>query len=739
MSIPSDSLAEALARHQRGELQQAVQMYRDLLSTQPDDPEALHLLGVAALQCGQPRQAVELIERAIARNPSAAVFHGNLAEAYRACGEIQRAAACFQVALQLQPSAANVAANYGLLLMQLNRPAQAAALFRQALEHRPDFALAHNGLANACRAQGDVAQALTHFRRAVELNPQLPYAQTNLGQLLLDLGQTQEALPHCREAVRLQPDSAPMHNNLGNALRKLGHITEAKGCYTEALRLAPNLAMIHNNLGHVMQEEGKLDESARWFEQATQLEPGNDLFRLHLANVLIERGDFDAAEKQLRAILERQPRNLDVQFALGKLYYEQGRLEEAQTIFRALLEARPNHPALNELLGEVLMELNQQEQAVACFRTAVRGDPNFTPALAQLASHFRDQLPADEYESLQRLAAQANLPDAERAPLLFGLAQVCDARGDYAEAAKYLEQANALEYAVRQQRGQSYNHGAHVRFIDGLVDLFTLEFFERVRGFGVESERPIFIVGLPRSGTTLLEQILASHPRVFGAGELRLSREDFEELGGGSDGLSEARAFEILRGIEADRVQQLAHKHLERLNTLNATAARITDKMPDNYMYLGFLAMLFPKARFLHCRRDPRDIAVSCWSTQFRAIPWANDAQHLASRFTQYQRLMEHWQKVLPVEVLDVVYEELVEDLETAVRRILDFCGLEWEPACLEFHRTGRPVRTASVSQVRQPIYRRSVARWRNYEQSMQPLFASLGFAPETAASEGRG
>ena len=185
-------------------------------------------------------------------------------------------------------------------------------------------------------------------------------------------------------------------------------------------------------------------------------------------------------------------------------------------------------------------------------------------------------------------------------------------------------------------------------------------------------------------------------------------------------------------------MRRLAQNHLDRLDALDRSTDRITDKMPDNYMYLGFLAMLFPKARFLHCRRDPRDIAVSCWSTQFRAIPWANDAQHLASRFTQYQRLMDHWRKVLPVPVLDVVYEDLVENLESVVRRILDFCGLEWEPACLEFHRTGRPVRTASVSQVRQPIYRRSVERWRNYEQSLQPLFASLGFAPKSAANEGR-
>jgi hypothetical protein len=170
----------------------------------------------------------------------------------------------------------------------------------------------------------------------------------------------------------------------------------------------------------------------------------------------------------------------------------------------------------------------------------------------------------------------------------------------------------------------------------------------------------------------------------------------------------------------------LAQNHLDRLDALDRSTDRITDKMPDNYMYLGFLALLFPKARFLHCRRDPRDVAVSCWITQFKAIPWANDPEHMASRFAQYQRLMEHWQRVLPVPVLDVDYEDMVEDLEGVARRALDFCGLEWEPACLDFHRTRRPVRTASVTQVRQPIYRRSVARWRNYQTTLQPLFDRL-------------
>jgi hypothetical protein len=243
-----------------------------------------------------------------------------------------------------------------------------------------------------------------------------------------------------------------------------------------------------------------------------------------------------------------------------------------------------------------------------------------------------------------------------------------------------------------------------------------------VRGFGVDSERPIFILGLPRSGTTLIEQILASHPQVFGAGELRYGRDDFEALA-----LEDERALEALTRLDPETACRIAARHLERLRELNADRPRLADKMPDNYLYLGLLAVLFPMAKFIHCRRDLRDNAVSCWMTNFHSNRWANDLGHIAARFDKYRRIMDHWQRVLPVPLLEVAYEETVADLEGVARRLVDWCGLEWEPGCLAFHEGKRPVRTASVSQVRQPIYRRSVARWRHYEKSLSRLFERLG------------
>ncbi len=441
-------------------------------------------------------------------------------------------------------------------------------------------------------------------------------------------------------------------------------------------------------------------------------------------------------------------------------------------------------------------------QAEASFREALRLQPEYAVPHAQLATLLSGRLPDADLAALKQRLADAELGEGPRARLLFALAHVLDARGDYARAAACLRQANTLtlEHACRQKR--DYSPAEHERFVDSLIHAFGPEFFARVAGGGRDPCRPVFLFGLPRSGTTLIEQVLASHSRIHGAGELRFARQTFEvipamlgfptsEVGGdgraeadvgrianpscfagrisnpsysegsklpspsgrgaGGEGSSRPRSessMQCIPRLDAAAIRRLAQQHLDRLAALavgnvlhgvpnlsrngtesvpyNGGALRIVDKMPDNYLYLGLLAAMFPRAVFLHCRRDLRDVAVSCWMTDFRSIRWANDPAHIASRFCQYRRLMDHWRAVLPVEIHAVDYEEAVTDLEAVARRLVAACGLEWEPGCLDFHRTRRPVRTASVVQVRQPVYRKSVARWSHYEHELPELFAAL-------------
>jgi hypothetical protein len=317
--------------------------------------------------------------------------------------------------------------------------------------------------------------------------------------------------------------------------------------------------------------------------------------------------------------------------------------------------------------------------------------------------------------------------------LHYGLAKVLDALGDYREAAEHLVEANRIAAAEQVKRGKGYDPVAHGRFVDRLLETFTAQLFEQAHGLGSESVRPIFVVGLPRSGTTLTEQILASHSQVFGAGELPLARESLLMF---ADGTDEGAAFTALGRLDGDLVRRIAERHLQELRTIDADKPHVVDKMPDNYLYLGLLAALFPRAKFIHCRRDLRDVAVSCWMTNFQSVHWANDFDHIATRFAEYRRVMGHWQRVLPLPLLEIDYEETVADLEGVARRLVGFCELEWEPGCLAFHEGKRLVRTASVAQVRQPIYTRSVARWRHYEPALGELFARLNAEMKTKRSE---
>jgi tetratricopeptide (TPR) repeat protein len=718
-----NELLIGLQYHQRGQLDEAARVYRGLLDLDANNAEALHLLGVLEHQRGEHHRGAERIERAIALNPGAAPYHANLAEVYRALGWLDRAAAACRAALSLQPEYPEVANNLGLILLARGQTDDAAAQFRLALRLRPDYAMAWNNLGSALRSKGEKDNARHHFRRALALDPVLAEAHSNLGQLSLELNELDESLAHCREAVRLRPAFAEAQSNLGNVLRELGRLEEAKAAYSEALRLNPGLAMVRNNMGQALQEESRLDEAIVWYQQALQLEPNTARFHANLASAQEEKDRHEEAIACYQVALRLDPAHAESHNGLGWVRHEQGRYEEAMRHYREALRLDPLLAAAHGNLGTLLEELSDFPAAERCFREALRHDARQAGALAQLATMLRAKLPEADLAAMRRLLDDPYLSGGKRSALHFGLAQALDARGNYTEAAEHLRPANALALVQWQQRGQTYDPVSHARFAGGMIAACTPEFFARVRGWGLETERPVFIVGLPRSGTTLTEQILAQHSQVFGAGELSLVLEAFGALPGGK----EAGPPERLGWLDRETARGMARRHLDRLGELNATARRVADKMPDNYQFVGFLAALFPRARFIHCRRDLRDVAVSCWMTHFRQIRWASDPDHIATRFQEYERLMAHWRRVLPVPLLDVAYEETVADLEGTARRLVSWCGLEWEPACLAFHEGKGPVRTASVSQVRQPVYSRSVARWKHYESSLGSLFDRLG------------
>ncbi len=428
-----------------------------------------------------------------------------------------------------------------------------------------------------------------------------------------------------------------------------------------------------------------------------------------------------------------KPHDADAHNDLGWAYQSSSRTAEAEAAYRRALDLAPDHLDAWLNLGSLHEELGAMAEADACYRQAESRQPHSPLPLARRAMLARGRLAeADRY----RLRFELYRPCGPlmRMNLLYALAHVADGRGEHAEAAACLEPANALARELRRSRGQTYDADEHARYVDRLVAAFTPALFERLAGAGDDTARPVFVFGLPRSGTTLVEQVLASHAQVFGAGELGLARRAMDAMPTTVDRPEDMNT--CLEAVDGAALGQLARGYQDGVQEVLArdqgagTPGRVVDKMPDNYLYLGLIALLFPRATLIHVRRDVRDVAVSCWMTHFRSIRWADDQGDLARRILDYRRLMGHWQAVLPRPVHEVCYERLVEDFEAEARRLVSACGLQWQPACLRFHETARPVRTASVTQVRQPLYRNSLGRWQAYQPYLTLLFDRLQTRP---------
>jgi tetratricopeptide (TPR) repeat protein len=725
-----DLLRTAIGLHQAGQLGPAAQIYEQVLSQDPSHPDVLHLLGVLRYQQADHARAVELISKAVALRPNLAVYHANLAEPYREMGQYEKAAGCCRAALSLRPDYPEALGNLGLALQGMGRTSEAVEQFRRALALRPDFATAHTNLGNALRELGQGEPALHHFRRAVEINPNDPVARTNLGQMLLECGRPDEALAQCEAAVRLRPDAAAFQHNLGNAYRDLGRFVEAKAAYLEAIRLAPALATAHAQLGQTLLRERPDTQALPWLKRAAELEPQNPAFHEMLGDYYLEREEFaEAVECYWRVLTLAKADRAGVRLSLGWALQEQGRLAEALDQYEIAQRLDPNSALVQNYLGGIHEEFGKTAAAEAAYRLAIQRQPQFALPYARLGTLLRDKLPDPDIAALEKWLAHPTQTAEARGRLLFALGHVLDARGEFARAAQYLREANALTLAGRKGPHE-YIPAEHEWFVTSMIDVFNPRFIASTAGMGLDNRLPVFIFGLPRSGTTLVEQILACHSCVFAGGELRLVRQLFESIPS-LMGRS-ARPLHCIPDLDGPAIRGLAEAHLRELRNLaGAQPARATDKMPDNYLYLGLLATLFPKATFIHCRRDFRDVALSCWMTDFRSLFWANDPTHIGTRFQQYLRIMDHWQSVLGVTIHEVRYEETVVDLQRVARDLVAACGLPWESRCADPHRHERPVRTASLIQVRQPVHAKSVGRWKNYESELADLFAALPRARE--------
>ena len=701
-----DALKLAVERHRAGDLAGAETLYRLVLQAVPGEADANYNLGTLARQKGNPADALSYFEAALRSKPGYETYALSYAETLIACERFEEALAQLETLRRqghdsallrdlfndARNAAEGVASLRGTLcdaerrrlaeLMHEKRFAEAEALLANALAHQDSAGHLWRFYAVVLSLQDKDARSA--FEHAVALLPTDAIARRNLVRYLSRVGDWTQALEAARRLVELSPDSGANHLMAGNAAYRLGRLTDAAAHYRKALEFDAGLFDAENALGNVLQNTGQPEQAEAAYRRAAAIKPDSAELWCNLSVVCKALGRYDEATACCRKALDIDPGLASALIQAGALAIDDGRFVEAERLFKEAIAREPGSA--------------DAWAAVSRTRKMTSQDGDWARGAAALAD--------------------SGLAPRTEANLRFALGKYFDDTRQFAQAFPQFHRANELNKEAWRQLGRAaYDEATHSRFIDSLIAHFNGATIAQPR-FAHPSARPVLILGMPRSGTSLAEQILASHPDVHGAGELGHWGK------AAMDYLAQCQS-----GKEAGALLPAIATHiLRQLHAIAPDAKRIVDKMPNNFQNVGLIHAVFPNARIIHMQRNPVDVCLSIYCNAFAATQrYAGDLHHLAHYYREYERLMAHWRTVLPAgTMLDVPYEELVRDQEGWSRRMVEFVGLPWDERCLNFHENARAVRTPSTWQVRQKINASSVERWRHYEQFIGPLAALL-------------
>jgi tetratricopeptide (TPR) repeat protein len=787
---PTRQFQAASRLHRQGCLAEAERVYGEILKVAPTHFGALYRLATLRARAGRLSEALPLFRRAADADARSVDAHLNLGGILAALNRPAEAVVCYQTALAIEPDHLETRLNFGNALQALRRPLDAMAQYRHALSLKPDYADAHYNLGNVLQACQQPLQAVAHYQQAIASRPDFAEAHNNLGNALMALNRPHDAIAHYQKALALQGDNARVHTNLGNAwtlanrlepaiahyekalraagssvspsastavdtlerLQALACRQEAAGAtlpaafrrrchlgillaalhrpdaaiahFEQALRLVPDDADALCHLGDVLQAIHHHEQAIGRYRQAFAIRPNDAALCGRLASALQASGRPTEAIALAEQALALDPHAGEAHRALGSALMALNRNEEAIAHFQASLKLAPDHAETHNNIGVALQLLGRAEEATTAYQTGIRLAPKSVMTHFNLASVKAFTGGDPRLDALEALAKDADtLGEDDRIALEFALAKAFSDLDARSRSFHHLREGNA-----RKRRQIVYDEPAIMKFFERIATTFTPALM-REKGGGEPSPLPVFIVGMPRSGTTLIEQILASHSQVFGAGE----REDLNQAVLAYFGPQDVAASfpECLSTVTPETLGQFATHYLKGIKEGAPPAQRVVDKMPLNFLFVGLIHLALPNARIIHARRDPVDTCFSCFSLLFAGHqPFAYDLGELGRYYRAYEALMAHWRTLLPPGVMiDVNYEEVVADLETQARRMLAHCDLEWQPQCLEFYKTPRGVRTASATQVRQPIYRHALGRWHRYHEFLEPLLQALNAA----------
>lgn len=568
---------------------------------------------------------------------------------------------------------------------RLGEFAEAEDCFRKVLNIVPDAVEVHCLLGNALQSRKDYDKAEAAFSKALALRPDHAEAWFGMGSVCQLRGLYSQAAEHYRKAISFKTDYVDAYGNLGLVLRALGMSETAESCLKKVLQLRPGDPVSCYNLGNQCHLERRYEEAVDYYRKA----------------------------------LKAQPRWKDAIVALTDTQLQQGHAEDAMRICRQALEESPGNPDLLVARANIHERLDELDEAWAIINPLAQSNPNnvaVTLKYAKLAK--RNNAAGIAIDKLESLLQQESLDLQDQTKLHFAAGALYDSLREYDRAFSHYSMANSSKAGV-------FDMVSWRQMIDELVDVFSEHYLSRAPHAGTRSERPVFIVGMPRSGTTLTEQILSRHPAVHAAGELPYMKELVKSI---PAEIGTTMAYPACAGQLTESVlDRLAATYLNRLDNLSRTAKRVSDKIPGNFLHLGLIEQLFPEARIIHCTRDPAD---TCLSNYVRDLgggaSYSSDLTILGEYYCAYRHLMAHWLKVVRLPIMEVKYEEMVKSQESVSKSMVEFCGLEWDERCLTFYDNKRVVDTPSYDQVRRPIYTDSVQKWRKYEKHLSALISAL-------------
>ncbi|WP_299077755.1 tetratricopeptide repeat-containing sulfotransferase family protein [uncultured Ruegeria sp.] len=675
--------------YETGELNKAVSVLNQVLKAAPKYAPAHQLLGVIAFQTGQTGPAENAMREAIRLQPDNAGFLSNFIEVLRTNGKAEEAIRAGKHAVQLDPGSAIAHSNLGLAYYDLGDLIDAEASQKKALALQPDLVAAYNNLGSIARDKGDRTAAISFYRQVLDLRPDHLESVNNLISVLIETEAVDEARELTERYVKKGHASAELHRNRGRLHVLHCEWDEAERCFRMAISLDETKPESYVGLAQVLAEKNLHELALLEAEKAQRIDHSHAPAYHYIAVCKSYLGDMDAGFVNYQKALELKPDFTAAMIALGYLKMEQGNFDSARHWF-------------NKAAEEDKARLNAQIALVKLDRVT-QDNPDFK-------------------------ALEAALPDADKmlpeqsVSYHYALGKCYEDLKRYETAFEHFAKGAAIKRSIIDYDADQIEETA-----DNLIGVFTPALIEKLRKSALHSDQPIFVVGMPRSGTTLTESILASHTDVFGAGELSYLHNLFaDQLRGGNK-----KTGSLIASLSEHGLTQRAQRYVQQLDAHAPCQPHIVDKMPANFLMVGLIHAVLPNARIVHIARNPFDTCLSCFTRVFQRSQYHSyDQVELGRYFKAYVRVMQHWNELLPADsFLTVHYENLVEDIEFEARRMIAFCGLKWDERCLDFHKGERRVRTASVQQVRQPLYKSSKEKWRNYEAQLAPLIQTIGEA----------